>query len=105
MSEATDGAGASGPRAGDRARWIVLDVAAVTGWSEGGENRKPGLIVKVKVRPSGGGAGQAAAALGTSCRPGRGGRVGIAEERLAGGVLELLFPGLVGRAWRCGGRR
>ena len=70
MSEATDTAGASGPRAGDRARSIVyLNVAAVTGWSEGGENRKPGLIVKVKVRPSGDTAGQATAASGTSRQP------------------------------------
>ena len=48
MSEATDTAGAPGPRAGDKARSIVyLNVAAVTGWSEGGENRKPDLILNV----------------------------------------------------------
>lgn len=48
MSEATDTAGASGPRTGESARSIVyLNVAAVTGWPEGGENRKPGLILNV----------------------------------------------------------
>ena len=48
MSEATERAGGSGPRAGESARSIVyLNVVAVTIWSEGGENRKPGVILKV----------------------------------------------------------
>ena len=48
MSEATERAGASGPRAGESARSMVyLNVAAVTIWPEGGENRKPGVILKV----------------------------------------------------------
>jgi hypothetical protein len=47
------------PRVGESARSIVyLNAAAVTTWSEGGETPKPGLILNVKVRPSGDTAGQ-----------------------------------------------
>ena len=70
MSEATERAGGSGPRAGESARSIVyLNVVAVTIWFEGGENRKPGVILKVYVRPSGERDGQAAAISGTSRQP------------------------------------
>src|SRR5436190_13231747 len=48
---------------------LCAKTAAVTGWFDGGANRKPGRTRKTYVRPSGEGVGTDSATSGTSCAP------------------------------------
>src|SRR4051794_39647096 len=69
---------------------VCLNVSAVTGSLEGGENRNPGRIRNVYVRPPCERVGMASAISGRRVAPPAPGRVGIAEQVRACRVAQLL---------------